>query len=236
MTKRTNRYVGVEVTVAEIERWLNPDEVTQLHRDAETWRKLGTGAHLDEMLSMGASLLRLKQLVVRRVNTDRGRHYNMAFSNVAKHHFPDLPMDWITAIIWLVDPADPVRMETLNAIREAMTPGERARLNAPNTAQQRVRYKLREADEAQAAEAGVPVEKKEKKASLTQQQQKEIARLEEENARLKRQAEGGSLFDLRHDSAVTIATTIVGNVTPSKAKLIATAITAALKKRQTPGG
>jgi hypothetical protein len=236
MTKRTNRYVSHEVTAAEIERWLNPDEVTQLQRDAATWAKLGTGAHLDEMLSMGASLLRLKQLVVRRVNTDRGRHYNMAFSNVAKHHFPDLPMDWITAIVWLVDPADPVRMQTLKDIRANMTPGERARLNAPNTAQQRVRYALRAADEAQAAEAGTPVEKKEKKKTPLQAAEDSIRRLEEENARLKRQAEGGSLFDLRHDSAGTIATTIIGNVTPSKARSIATAITAALKKQQTPGG
>ena len=42
----------------------------------------------------------------------------------------------ISAVLWLGD--DPERMKVLRELREAMTPGQRSRLNSPITARQRV--------------------------------------------------------------------------------------------------
>ena len=61
----------------------------------------------------------------------------------------------------------------------------------------------------------------------------ELAAALEENERLKKRTDG-SLFDLRLDTAQIIGTTIAANV-PGKARAIANAILAALKK-PTPAG
>jgi hypothetical protein len=59
----------------------------------------------------------------------------------------------------------------------------------------------------------------------------------EENDRLKRRSEEGSLFDLRNDTVEIIADTIVGNVSPGRAEKIARAILKAIKTRsQKPAG
>jgi hypothetical protein len=67
-------------------------------------------------------------------------------------------------------------------------------------------------------------------------QQAHVAVLEE-NDRLKRRSDEGSLFDLKNDTVETIADTIVGNVSPGRAEKIARAILKAIKTRsQKPAG
>jgi hypothetical protein len=67
-------------------------------------------------------------------------------------------------------------------------------------------------------------------------QQAHVAVLEE-NDRLKRRSEEGSLFDLKNDTVEIIADTIVGNVSPGRAEKIARAILKAIKTRsQKPAG
>jgi hypothetical protein len=121
----------------------------------------------------------------------------------------------------------------LREIGEAMTPGERARLNSPITARQRVEKVLK------AREGGT--EEKKMRASPVTQWKDKVAALERENALLKSKLEAaekrdGSLFDLQQDTVADIASTIVRRVTESKAHRIAKAIQDELKAKKLPAG
>lgn len=113
-----------------------------------------------------------------------------------------------------------------------MTPGERARLNSPITARQRVEKVLK------AREGGT--EEKMRASPVTQWKDK-VAALERENALLKSKLEAaekrdGSLFDLQQDTVADIASTIVRRVTELKAHRIAKAIQDELKAKKLPAG
>ena len=163
-------------------------------------------------------------------NKPEGKGYAQAFAELMKadglHTMDKIS---ITAVLWLGD--DPERMRLLRDLREAMTPGQRSRLNSPIRARQRVEAIL------QARRSGVdegtvgasPV------ALLKHQiveQAREIAELQHKLAK----REEGSLFDLKHDSADDIATAIVGTLSAHKAKALADGILARLKKSQKPAG
>ena len=114
-----------------------------------------------------------------------------------------------------------------------MTPGERARLNSPITARQRVEKVLK-------AREGGPKRRKMRASPVTQWKDK-VAALERENALLKSKLEAaekrdGSLFDLQQDTVADIASTIVRRVTESKAHRIAKAIQDELKAKKLPAG
>jgi hypothetical protein len=77
----------------------------------------------------------------------------------------------------------------------------------------------------------------ERKVSPYAKLQQAHAAVLEENDRLKRRSEEGSLFDLKNDTVETIADTIVGNVSPGRAEKIARAILKAIKTMsQNPAG
>jgi hypothetical protein len=234
MTKH-RRDVGSDITftAADLERMLNPTELAQLERDAEMWRKLGSGAHLDEILGMSESFWKLRTVTALRVNADKGRRFNTAYSKVLTTHFPHFPDGWITDVLWLTNRAFPERMETLVKIREDMTPGERARLNAPGSARQRVRLAMEAADAKQAAKAGVEIKKK---PTPVQARDEIIRKLNEKVAQLERRTDG-SLFDLKHDTSEAISTVIASTISESRWRDIVKRTNAAFKKRQqAPGG
>jgi hypothetical protein len=69
--------------------------------------------------------------------TDRkGKQTNMIRTKNGLPKHCTWPKTTITALLWLDD--DPERMRILREIRESMTSGERARLNSPISARQRV--------------------------------------------------------------------------------------------------
>jgi hypothetical protein len=133
-----------------------------------------------------------------------------------------------TAVLWLGD--DPERIQILRKLREAMTPGQRSRLNSPITTRQRVEAIL------QARRHGTEETVKASPVALLKhqivEQAREIAELQHKLAK----REEGSLFDLKHDSADDIASTIVGYLSAHKAKSLADGILARLKKSQKPAG
>jgi hypothetical protein len=134
-----------------------------------------------------------------------------------------------TAVLWLGD--EPERSQILRQLREAMTPGQRSRLNSPITARQRVEAILlarqHGVDEETVRASPVALLKEQLTA-----RDREIARLKSELAKLS----DGSLFDLKHDSADDIALAIVGNLSAHKAKSLADGILTRLKKSQKPAG
>ena len=134
----------------------------------------------------------------------------------------------ISAVLWLGD--DPERMKVLRDLRDAMTPGQRSRLNSPISARQRVETILKaRRDGTEETVKASPV------ALLKEQiveQAREIAELQPKLAK----HDDGSLFDLKHDKADDIATAIVGNLSAHKAKSLADGILARLKKSQKPAG
>jgi hypothetical protein len=166
-----------------------------------------------EKQSKKSTLIR-RRLAMRMAFTNKpeGKGYAQAFAELMKadglHTMDKIS---VTAVLWLGD--DPERMRLLRDLREAMTPGQRSRLNSPIRARQRVEAIL------QARRSGVdegtvgasPV------ALLKHQiveQAREIAELQHKLAK----REEGSLFDLKHDSADDIATAIVGTLSAHKAK------------------
>jgi len=217
-------------TIRQTELTANEREV--LTRDSERWRRMGAGAHLNDWLAYGDGLMIRRRLAMKiaHVNRPEGRGYAETFKQLMKLDGLDtMDKTSISAVLWLNDEAE--RMGVLREILDTMTVGQRARLNSPISARQRVEKELKVRDggqEAKTSTSPITILKR----SLVEREHK-IAHLEEKLAG----AEQGSLFDLRRDSADNIATTIVANISEHKATAVAKGILAALKAaKQTPAG
>lgn len=212
---------------------LTQSERAVLAEDRKRWKRMGAGAHLDDWLAYGPGLMIRRRMAMRIafVNKPEGRGYVMAFNQIMKHDGLDgMDKTSLTAVLWLHD--DPERMSTLREIRDTMTVGERARLNSPITARQRVEkvLKAREGGTEEAMKTSPMFILKRQVA----EQNRQIAHLKEELASA--ETRDGSLFDLKRDSADDIVNTIIGNVSAHKATTIAKGVLAALKKKQAPAG
>jgi hypothetical protein len=210
---------------------LTQSERDVLKDDATRWRRMGGGGHLDDWLDYQRGLMIRRTLAMKLAHTNRpeGKAYTQAFAQLMKADGLDtMDKTSISAVLWLGD--DPERMRVLRELREAMTPGQRSRLNSPISARQRVEQitKAREAGTEETVRSS-PVALL--KNRITEQARK-IAELEQQLAK----ATDGSLFDLKRDSTDDIATAIVSNISESKAKGLAAALTARLKKQRKPAG
>jgi hypothetical protein len=223
---------------------LTQSEQNVLAEDRERWKRMGAGAHLDDWLAFGPGLLLRRRMAERmaHVNRPEGKGYAQAFAALLEQDgLNTMDKQSISAVLWLND--DPARMIILREIRDAMTVGERARLNSPISARQRVEkiLKVREAA-AKAREEGREGEPEEKlrgspMARLKDQvaeQTREIEHLKERLAAAEQR--DGSLFDLRRDKIDDIAVTIISNASPSRAEGIARALLRLLKEKKTPVG
>ena len=118
---------------------LTPSEYEVLSRDKERWQRMGAGGHLDDWLAYQPGLMIRRRLAMRMAFTNKpeGKGYAQAFAELMKadglHTMDKIS---IAAVLWLGD--DPERMRLLRDLREAMTPGQRSRLNSPIRARQRV--------------------------------------------------------------------------------------------------
>lgn len=208
---------------------LTQSERDVLKDDATRWRRMGAGGHLDDWLAYQSGLEIRRRLALRLAFTNKpeGKGYSQAFAQLMKADGLDtMDKTSITAVLWLGD--DPERMRVLRELRDAMTPGQRSRLNSPISARQRVEQIMK------ARGAGNEETMKTSPVALLKKQiaerDRKIAELEQRLAR-----SDGSLFDLKNDRAEDIAATIIGNVGDSRAKGIASAITARLKKKMPAG-
>jgi hypothetical protein len=80
-----------------------------------------------------------RRLAMRMAFTNRpeGRGYIQAFAELMQADDLDtMDKTSISAVLWLGD--DPERMKVLRDLRDALSPGQRSRLNSPITARQRV--------------------------------------------------------------------------------------------------
>jgi len=211
---------------------LTQSEREVLKEDAARWKRMGAGSHLDDWLSYCPGLAIRRRLAMRLAFTNKpeGKGYAQAFAELMKADglLDPAVKTSFTAVLWLGD--DPERLQILRELREAMTPGQRSRLNSPITARQRVEAIL------QARRIGSEETVKASPVALLKhqivEQAREIAELQHKLAK----REEGSLFDLKHDSADDIASAIIGNLSAHKAKSLADGILARLKKSQKPAG
>ncbi len=219
---------------------LTASERGVLADDRERWSRLGAGAHLDDWLAFGPGLTIRRRLAMRIAHTNKpaGRGYVTAFNQILKNDGLDgMDSTSISAVLWLYDDAE--RQNMLREIREDMKIGDRARLNSPITARQRVEKVLK-------ARAGGTEESV--RVSPVSNLKRQVAERDRENAQLreklaKAEARDGSRFDLNRDSAEDIGKTIIGSIGESKARKIAKVIEAGLKaarqtksKEQNPAG
>jgi hypothetical protein len=137
----------------------------------------------------------------------------------------------MAAVLWICDIAE--HKQILQEILDALSPGQRSRLNTPIAARQRINTVL----DARAHRT----EEKVKQAPLTlakqqlAEQNRKIAHLEEQLAAAQND---GSLFDLRRDSVDHIIRVMTdpSTISEHKARRIASGILAELKARSKPGG
>jgi hypothetical protein len=220
---------------------LTQGEIQVLAEDTKRWQRMGAGAHLDDWLAFGPGLLIRRRLAMRLAYTNepKGKGYNTAFGQLMEadglhtmdgHGKADSTKKTaISCVLWLHE--DDERLNTLREIRETMTVGERARLNSPISARQRVEKLL-------AARAG-NAEAKKKDSPLARstrtiaEQTREIEHLREQLAAAEQRS--GSLFDLKHDSANDIATVIVNTVSGRKAETVAREVLKQLKAAKPAG-
>lgn len=212
-------------------------ELTASERDvlaqaAETSRRLGAGAHLDEWLSLTPAVRIIRHLAMKlnHVNRPEGRGYVESFGQLMRRHGLDhFDKTTITALLWLDD--DPERMRILREIRESMTPGERARLNSPRSARDRVEKVLK------ARAAGTEERMKDSPITLLKRKVAELEReLAEAQAKLARR-DDGSLFDLKADAADDIVAAVLANINASKAEMIGKGLVdGAKRKKRRPAG
>jgi hypothetical protein len=224
--------------MSRIERELAPGEHAILAEDRDRWKRIGAGSHLDEMLAFGPGLLIIRRLAERAayVNRPEGRAYVEKFGALMERQgyykadgSDSTTRTMFSAILWFHD--KPERLEVLRELRDAMTAGERARLNSPITARQRIEKILKErAGGTEAKDRKSPV------ALLRQQiaeKDREIAALK---AKLGRR-DDGSLFDLQNDTLHDIGQVVAANVSQSRAIGIGEAIIKAAKaKGRKPAG
>jgi hypothetical protein len=212
-------------------------ELTQSERDVlkddgKRWHRMGAGGHLDDWLAYYPGLAIRRRLAMRMAFTNKpeGKGYVQAFAELMKADglLDPAGKTSFTAVLWLGD--DPERIQILRELREAMTPGQRSRLNSPITARQRVEAIT------QARRHGTEETVKASPVALLKHQIIEQAREIAELQRKLAKHGDGSLFDLKHDSADDIALAIVGNLSAHKAKTLADGILARLKKSQKPAG
>jgi hypothetical protein len=224
------------MTIDDIEQTeLTASERAVLEGDRDRWKRMGAGAHLDEWLTYGPGLMIRRRLAMKMCHTNRpeGRGYTAAFGRLMLHD----GLNWqdntiktsMTAVLWLHD--EPERMSVLREIRETMSPGERARLNSPISARQRVEKVIvaRHGGTEEKMRVSPVANLKRDKAEL----ERKLAHAEERLAAA--ETRDGSLFDLKRDTIADIARTIVANVSEGKGKAIAERILAAYKKPKPAG-
>src|SRR5262249_30904655 len=125
-------------------------------------------------------------------------------------------MKALTDVLWIRE--NPERETILREIREAMTPGQRSRLNSPISARQRVEavIKARGGGNEEKLKGSPVTLLKQRNAEL----ERELASMHDKLAR----KDDGSLFDLKNDTADAIAQTIVANITDHKVEALVKAL------------
>jgi hypothetical protein len=220
------------MTIDDIEeKELTAGERGVLAEDRERWKRMGVGAHLDDWLAYGAGLMLRRRLAMRIafVNRPEGKGYARAFGQLMKHDGLDgMDKTSISAVLWLND--DPERMVILREIRESMSVGERARLNSPISARQRVEkiLKARHGGTEEGMRTSPVVALKRQLA----EKGREITDLHERLAAAERRDADGSLFDLKQDVAQDIGRIIVATVGQHKARGISDAIREGLGEKR----
>ena len=154
------------MTIEAIENeMLTQDERDQLAKDTRRWKRMGEGAHLQEWLEFGPSFMILRRIAMRMagVNRPEGRGYVQAMGQLMERHgLSGMDKTSITAVLWLHQPE---HATILKEILDKLTPGQRARLNSPITARQRVERELKDRQGAGGAQdesprdPNMPVEK-----------------------------------------------------------------------------
>ncbi len=85
---------------------LTVSERQVLDDDRERWRRMGSGAHLDDWLAYGPGLLIRRRLAMRiaYVNRPEGKGYARAFAQLMEHDGLDtMDKTSISAVLWLHD-------------------------------------------------------------------------------------------------------------------------------------
>lgn len=133
------------MTIEAIENeMLTQDERDQLAKDTRRWKRMGEGAHLQDWLDFAPSFMNLRRVAFRKagVNAPEGRGYVQAMKELmARHGFGSMDKTSVSAVLWLHQPE---HADILQEVLAKLTPGQRARLNSPITARQRVERELKD--------------------------------------------------------------------------------------------
>src|SRR5262249_6221271 len=138
-----------------------------LKADKKRYEKMYAGQHLDEWLAFGPGHGIRRREAIRIAQNDKGHNYtttmNILVSMAGMDPNDKKLMRCLADALWLTEDED--RMDALQEIRAEMPPGDRARLNSPITARQKVAAALdkRLTDPHERTKHGLPAKRKDKK-------------------------------------------------------------------------
>lgn len=193
-----------ELPPPEPEAMENEHEKRAEQAAAEAAERVKRGQAWLDWLAIGEGLVIGRLKAMRRAGTNQpiGSTYNRAFGEWMDAHKWAREIDSATRnrAMWAADNKDEIARW-----RETLAKNVRDAMNHPMVVKRRY-------DAEHAVKKDAP-----KKESAKEKYEAEIVRLEEENQKLRKQADrDGSLFDLKQDTAAMIARVIVQNVGPSK--------------------
>jgi hypothetical protein len=190
---------------------LLPEDREVLAEDRKRWGHLGSGAHLGDWMKFapGLRIRRKLAMKVNFTNKPEGRGYTETYGQLLRLAGFDIKdkrlMTTLTAIAWLDD--DLERMTILREILDAMTPGERSRLNSPISARQRVEGVLK------ARTGGTEEKLRNSPVAILKQQNLELVRqLAHAEERLAAAEHVEEAFSLWKDNAENISKVLIKSV------------------------
>ena len=218
---------------------LAPSERDAINANRETYKRLTSGGHLQEWLSLAPGLLiqRRKAMLISNSNAPKGRRYVEAFNALLQRNGVNVDerklMPEITAILFIT--SDPENQRVLDEALAQMSQGQVARLNLPTSAASLIRRELKAAYDGPTEAADQT--KREAPFTILKRQHAELIRktahLEEQLAAAERRTEE-SHCDFSSDSADDIAVALVGNGRRKARAVIDAALKLLSKSTPTP--
>ena len=183
--RHSERWKGTfAITIDDIKHTdLTQAERDVLKADRERWERMGNSGHLYDWLDYHPGLSIRRRLAMRLAYTNRpeGKGYALAYNQLMRADGFDTNdktmMSQMAAVLWICD--IPEHKQILQEILDALSPGQRSRLNTPIAARQRIKTVL------DAREHGTEEKVKEAPLTLAKQQ------LAEPQDRPPRRATGG---------------------------------------------
>jgi hypothetical protein len=222
------------MTTQSLQQTMTADDRAKFERGCDLLKYMQAGKAFDDYwVPIGEGLLAVRRTVMAALRLKRahGGYYNDAFGKMcAKTPYAEMHKVERSNLLYCME-----HLPDILEMRAGWTPTERAGVNHPTSMAKRLREFLHRAP------VDPPLKRNVSPMALLKDKNEQLMRTSldqaERIASLEANADSGSLFDLKRDSADDIVVAIVSNVSAYKAEAIGKGLLAHTKrKRQQPAG